>query len=99
MAIELKKTIKKWISNKAEACKDVSPLFSYALDRELSLIERFRIKFHLLTCNACKSYVTNLGFMREVFHAQEKKLEPVKPSQTLSEDAKDRLKKALESSQ
>ena len=91
--------IKKWISQKAEQCKNVAPLYSYALDRKLNLFERLRLRFHLLTCNACTSYVTNLSFMRDVFQAQEKQIEADKIHTTLSDEAKERLKKRLQSNQ
>ena len=93
MSFKLK--IKKWIANTAEQCKNVAPLYSYALDRKLTLLERFRIRFHLLTCNACTSYATNLNFMHDVFHIQEEKIEAEKLHVSLSNEAKDRMKKKL----
>jgi len=91
----LKLKIKRWIANRAEQCKNVAPLYSYALDRKLTLLERLRIRFHLLTCNACTSYVTNLNFMHDVFHAQNEQLEAEKLHITLSPEAKERLKQKL----
>lgn len=97
--MSLKFKIKKWISNRAEQCKNVSPLYSYALDRKLTIVERLRIKFHLLTCNACTSYVTNLNFMHDVFHTQEKQIESEKLHVTMSDEAKERMKQRLKSSE
>jgi hypothetical protein len=97
--MSLKFKIKKWISNKAEQCKNVAPLFSYALDRKLTMVERIRIKFHLLTCNACTSYVTNLNFMHDVFHTQDKQIESEKLHVTLTDEAKERMKQRLKSSE
>jgi hypothetical protein len=93
--MSLKLKIKKLIANKAENCRNVAPLYSYALDRKLTVLERFRIKFHLLTCNACTSYVTNLNFMHDVFHVQEEKIENENLHVTLSDEAKERLKQKL----
>lgn len=95
MGIELKNKIKMWISKKAEQCKDIAPLYSFALDRKLSLLERFRVKFHLLTCSACENYVTNLQFMHQVFDIQEKQIEEENLHVTLSSEAKERLKRKL----
>lgn len=95
----LKLKIKKWIANKAEQCKNVAPLYSYALDRKLTIIERLRMKFHLLTCNACTSYVSNLDFMHNVFHVQNEQIETEKLHNTLSDEAKERLKEKLRSNQ
>jgi hypothetical protein len=97
--MSLKLKIKKWVANKAEHCKTVAPLYSYALDRKLTLLERFRIRFHLLTCNACTSYITNLNFMHDVFQAQEEQIEGEKLHVSLSQDAKERIKENLKSRQ
>lgn len=95
MSFKLK--VKKWISNKAEECKKVSPLYSFALDRKLTFFEKLRVKFHLMTCNACTSYVTNLSFMHNVLHFQEEQIKEEKLHVTLSDEAKERLKKKLKS--
>jgi hypothetical protein len=91
----LKLKIKKWISQKAEQCRTVAPLYAFALDRRLTLRERFRIRFHLLTCNACTNYVDNLNFMHKVFQAQEEQIEEGKLHSTLSDEAKIRLKRKI----
>lgn len=87
----------RWLALKTEECKDVTPLFSYAYDRRLTLIERLRVKLHLFTCGACTNYVSNLKFMHEVFHVQDNVIEPEKIHISLSNEAKERMKKALES--
>lgn len=91
----LKLKIKKWISQKAEQCRTVAPLYSFALDRRLTLIERFRMRFHLLTCNACTNYVENLNFMRKVFQTQKAEIEAEKLHTTLSDEVKERLKRKI----
>lgn len=93
----LKFKIKKWIAHKAEECKAVAPLFSLARDRKLSLWEKIRVRFHLLTCNACTSYVTNLEFIHDIFDAQNEKIENQDLSVTLTDEAKERIKQKLKS--
>jgi uncharacterized protein YcgI (DUF1989 family) len=92
---DLKAKFKKWLSIRTEECKTVSPLFSYALDRKLSLIERLRVRLHLYTCGACLNYISNLKFMHEVFEKQEECLENDKLHTTLSPEAKERIKEKL----
>lgn len=84
-----------WLAEKTEDCKSVSPLFSYKLDRRLTLKEKIRVKIHLFTCGACLNYVSNLKFMHEVFHEQEKNFQEEKLAESLQEDSKDRIKKFL----
>ncbi len=91
----LKANFKKWLSIKAEECKQVAPLFSYSFDRKLSLLEKLRVRLHLYSCGACLNYVSNLKFMHDVFHAQEENFENEKIHASLSLEAKERIKEKL----
>lgn len=95
----LKAKFKKWLAQTTEDCKRVSPLFSYAYDRKLSLIERLRVRLHLYTCGACLNYVSNLEFMHEVFHAQDEMCENEKIQVSLTPESKERIKQALKSAE
>jgi hypothetical protein len=95
MGTELKTKIKRWISLRAEECKTVVPLYSYALDRKLTVVERLRFRFHLMTCNACTNYVENINFMREVFRTHDAVIDSDENHVSLRPDARDRLKKAI----
>jgi hypothetical protein len=93
--MSFKDKIKKWLAMKTEDCKNISPLFSDALDRRLSLPEKLRVRLHLYTCGACLNYVSNLKFMHEVFHAREENIENEKIHASLSPEAKERIKETL----
>lgn len=86
---------KKWLAIKAEECKTVAPLFSFALDRKLSLIEKLRVRLHLYTCGACLNYVSNLKFMHQVFERQEENFTDEKIHASLSPEARERIKEKL----
>lgn len=95
----LKTTFKYWLARKTADCKTVSPLFSDAYERKLSLFERLRVRLHLYTCGACLNYVSNLEFMHDVFRAQDASLEREKIQASLSPESKERLKQALKSAE
>jgi hypothetical protein len=95
----LKTKLKKWLSMKTEECKTVTPLFSYTLDRKLSLIERLRVKLHLYTCGACLNYVSNLKFMHDLFRAEREDCENEKIHVSLSAESRERIKNALKSAE
>lgn len=80
---------------KTEDCKTISPLFSDALDRKLSLREKLRVRLHLYTCGACLNYISNLKFMHQVFEKQEENFENEKIHVSLSPEAKERIKEKL----
>lgn len=92
---KIKAKLKEWLAMKTEDCKTISPLFSYELDRKLSIVEKIRVRLHLFTCGACLNYVTNLNFMRRVFRSQEENLENENTEIRLSAEAKERIKQKL----
>lgn len=46
-------------------CKEVHRLTSEGLDRELSLVERARVRMHLLVCNACRTFDGQMRLIRQ----------------------------------
>jgi len=46
------------------SCKEVSPLVSQGLDRELGLGERLRLRAHLAICNGCRNFKRQMEFLR-----------------------------------
>ncbi len=46
-------------------CREATRLSSEALDRELSLSERTRLRLHLMICKACTNMQGQLGLMRQ----------------------------------
>lgn len=97
MADGLVMKIKGWFSRMGDECRDIVPLLSHALDRKLTVAERIRIRLHLLSCNACTSYADNIGFLHKVFQIHRDKIDSEEIQTTLSPDAKDRIRRALES--
>lgn len=45
-------------------CKEVHRLTSEGMDRELSLIERARVRMHLVVCNACRNFTDQMSLIR-----------------------------------
>jgi predicted anti-sigma-YlaC factor YlaD len=45
-------------------CKDVHRLTSEGMDRKLSLIERARMRMHLLVCGACRNFTGQMQLIR-----------------------------------
>ncbi len=50
-------------------CKEIHRLTSESLDRELTLIERVRMRLHLLVCHACQNFGAQMELIR---HAMRK---------------------------
>lgn len=45
-------------------CKEASRLLSQAMDRNLPLWERVRLRLHLVACDACRNFSRQLEFLR-----------------------------------
>ncbi len=46
------------------SCKDVSELLSQGQDRPLNWVERLRLRLHLLLCEGCRNFSSQLDFLR-----------------------------------
>ncbi len=49
-------------------CKQATRLVSQSQDRELSLPERIRLRFHLFICSGCSNYNKQIAFLRKAIH-------------------------------
>ena len=45
-------------------CKEASRLLSQAMDQDLPLWERARLRLHLVACDACRNFSRQLEFLR-----------------------------------
>lgn len=45
-------------------CKEVHRLTSEGMDRELNIVERTRVRVHLLVCNACRTFTGQMDLLR-----------------------------------
>jgi hypothetical protein len=45
-------------------CKEVHRLVSEGMDRELSLVERTRVRLHLVVCTACTRFNSQMDLLR-----------------------------------
>ncbi len=47
-----------------DTCRDVSELVSRAMDTRLTLVERGRVRLHLLFCAACRRFERQVALLR-----------------------------------
>jgi hypothetical protein len=76
-------------------CKEASRLQSAALDRKLTLLERFGLRCHLVICKWCRRYGRQIKFLRSA--AREHAPDDQPSSQpALSCEARARIKRILQ---
>jgi hypothetical protein len=50
-------------------CREVHRLVSEGMDRELSLVERVRMRLHLMVCDACTRFNGQMALLRRAMHS------------------------------
>lgn len=67
------------------------------MDEKLSWREWFVMKIHLLSCDPCINFIKQLRLIRSALRHSDEKIMQQDTSVHLSDDARSRIKKALES--
>lgn len=80
----------------APSCREAARTQSEALDHPLPPAKRFGLRLHLLMCKWCRRYGQQIRFLHHAAHEHEIKQAEASP-QTLSPEARERLKRALNS--
>jgi hypothetical protein len=78
-------------------CKDVSQKISLSMDTSLPLGHRLAVRFHLMMCRYCARFRRQMLKLRTLSRAIDTDA-PASGTTTLSDDARARIKKALQSS-
>jgi hypothetical protein len=77
-------------------CREATRLASERLDHKLPALERMGLWLHLAMCRHCKAFVRQLRFLRDAVRRHgDAALET--GQEQLPEEARDRIKRALES--
>lgn len=90
----IERGIMKPVSVVLPPCRDIAQLISSGLDRKLPLRQRVAVRIHLALCKFCRRYNTQLLLLQE---ATVRYANPERNTaeETLSQDAKERIKRAL----
>jgi len=76
-------------------CREATELIGRSLQTRLGIRERVKVRLHLLVCNACRNYLSNLKFMKEVF--EDPLLSDAATAEdALSDEARERIARSLE---
>lgn len=83
---------------KLPKCKQIVKIITASLDGTLSWTEWILMKIHLLACDPCVNFLKQIKFIRTALNHSNEHLGQDDLSVRLSDDARSRMKKALESS-
>lgn len=85
------------IWRKLPECKEIVKIITASMDAKLSWREWIVMKIHLLSCDPCINFIKQLRFIKDSLLLGQEKIGQQDTSKKLSEEARSRLKKALES--
>lgn len=85
-----------FIWRKLPACKEMVKIITASMDEKLSWREWILLKIHLLSCDPCVNFIKQLRFISSALRRSEDRVGQEDESVKLSDDARQRLKEALE---
>ena len=92
---KLKHSIRYWLLRRLPACQQTVETISQSMERPLTLGERFKLKLHLWICVWCQWYLEHLHLIRQTSRAQADKSPEMLTTATLSNEARDRIRRRL----
>jgi len=90
------KTLLRWVCELSPSCKEAARLQSVALDRTLTPVESFGLRFHLLFCRWCRVYGQQIRFLRSAAQARASHDDQHSTQPALSSQARERFKRSLQ---
>ena len=90
--------VRYFLLRRLPTCKQMAPVMSESLERRLTLRERATLKLHLWVCVWCVWYLEQLRTMRSALRARaahEEEAGEVDSAVKLSEEARERIRRAL----
>ena len=93
------RTLVRWVHELLPSCKEAARLQSIALDRTLTPFERFGLRNHQMFCKWCRVYGKQIKFLRSAAEEHvSNEAQHSRPS-VLSSEARERIKRKLQSGQ
>ena len=92
---KLKHTVRYWLLRNLPPCRQTVETISQSMERPLTFSERIKTKLHLWICVWCQWYLEHLQLIRDTSRAQAEQAPETMTDATLSNDAKERIRRRL----
>lgn len=92
---KLKHAVRYFLLRNLPACQQTVETISQSMERRLTLSERVKLKLHLWICVWCQWYMEHLRLIRDTSRAQAVKAPDVMTNATLSNEARERIRRRL----
>jgi hypothetical protein len=92
---KLKHRVRYWLLRTLPTCQQTVEKISQSMERPLSLQERFKVKLHLWICAWCQWYLEHLQLIRSAARAKSDEALETVTGVTLSDEARERIRRNL----
>ena len=92
---KLKHSVRFWLLRTLPTCQQTVETISQSMERTLTLSERIKLKLHLWICVWCQWYMEHLRIIRDTSRAQSVEVPDGMSGATLSNDARERIRRRL----
>ncbi len=95
---KLKHGIRFWLLRRLPTCQQTVVTISQSMERPLTIRERVLVKLHLWICAWCQWYLEHLQLIRDTARAKAAESPDLITGPNLSDEARERIKRKLASS-
>jgi hypothetical protein len=92
---KLKHTVRYWLLRTLPTCQQTVETISQSMERPLKSGEGLKLKLHLWICVWCQWYMEHLHVIRDASRTKAEKAPELMTSATLSNDARERIRRRL----
>ena len=99
--LDTRKVVRHWLLRRMQPCREMVPLMSESLERQLGLIQLLKLRLHLLVCTWCARYFKQIKFLRRLVRLRTSTSVKEKPSTiapALTAEGRERISKSLRQS-
>jgi hypothetical protein len=92
---KLKHSVRFWLLRTLPTCQQTVETISQSMERSLTLSERIKLRLHFWICVWCQWYMEHLRLIRDASRAQNAEAPERMAGATLSDDARERIRRRL----
>lgn len=92
---KLKHAVRFWLLRTLPTCQQTVETMSQSMERQLTVRERAKLKVHFWICVWCQWYMEHLHVIRDASRAQGANTSEPMTSATLSNEARERIRRRL----
>jgi hypothetical protein len=92
---KLKHAVRFWLLRTLPACQQTVETISQSMERPLTLGERLKLRVHFWICVWCQWYMEHLHLIRDASRAQAGEAPERMSTATLSNEARERIRRRL----